>query len=398
MSESFGHLDANKDDKEDLFMRLAFLSAPDDVIADAGGDFARLSGFEWKTIFDLALTSGVLPSVFNKALRLYERMIPDDVLQIQRVRLSAIAGRNVFLLQRLFEVVEFLESKGIAVVPFKGPVLAQKAYGDIAGRQFEDLDLIIERNDLSRAYALLISQGYKEKEHLSPREVEHQIRGGWGVALVSSDGSYQVDINCGIHHSFQDISGLNEQAIWADAEWQDLGGKKIRSISNEQELMMLCVHASKHCWERLSWVCDVTGYIRRNRINLGLLLSDSCRYTVSRMVLVGLCLSRDVHGTILPTEIENMIKCDGRVATLAGESIDLMCCGVDISSARELRYTLQLRESICDMVSYMSGLVFAPTLPDLRMFTLPRYLSFVYFISRPFRLLLSRSKKIFIAV
>ncbi|MCA9471117.1 MAG: nucleotidyltransferase family protein [Nitrospira sp.] len=41
---------------------------------------------------------------------------------------------------------------------------------------------------------------------------------------------------------------------------------QVRSLRAEELLLILCVHGSKHVWEELKWVCDVTELIRAQQI------------------------------------------------------------------------------------------------------------------------------------
>jgi Uncharacterised nucleotidyltransferase len=70
------------------------------------------------------------------------------------------ALRNVFLAGTLLKLLRLLEAHGIAALPYKGPVLAALAYGNVAFRQFGDLDLLVRPQDADRAKALLWAQGY----------------------------------------------------------------------------------------------------------------------------------------------------------------------------------------------------------------------------------------------
>ncbi|RXM21985.1 hypothetical protein EO238_26195, partial [Citrobacter sp. AAK_AS5] len=64
----------------------------------------------------------------------------------------------------LLRLQQLMESHGIRLVPIKGPVLARLAYGDVALRQFEDLDLIVRRPDLVCAVDLLERDGFGLRE------------------------------------------------------------------------------------------------------------------------------------------------------------------------------------------------------------------------------------------
>jgi len=57
------------------------------------------------------------------------------------------AARNVFLTNKLFEILNLFKKNDILALPFKGPVLAESVYGDLSLRQFVDLDILVHNHD-----------------------------------------------------------------------------------------------------------------------------------------------------------------------------------------------------------------------------------------------------------
>jgi hypothetical protein len=57
---------------------------------------------------------------------------------------------NFQLTRELLKILKFLESHDIPVVPLKGPVLAASAYGNLALRQFGDLDVWFTNGTFSK--------------------------------------------------------------------------------------------------------------------------------------------------------------------------------------------------------------------------------------------------------
>ena len=62
--------------------------------------------------------------------------------------------KGVELTRELARIMACLENHSVDAIPYKGPALAQAIYGDVAMRQFSDLDILIrvsESNRRSRA-------------------------------------------------------------------------------------------------------------------------------------------------------------------------------------------------------------------------------------------------------
>ena len=57
--------------------------------------------------------------------------------------------------------MKLLESNGINAIPYKGPVLANLAYGNLSFREFGDIDILINKSDALKAKEIMISNGYE---------------------------------------------------------------------------------------------------------------------------------------------------------------------------------------------------------------------------------------------
>ena len=68
---------------------------------------------------------------------------------------------NLFMTGELFKLLDLFGAHGIGAIPYKGPTLAALAYGNLALREFDDLDLLLPERDIPRARDLLIAQGFR---------------------------------------------------------------------------------------------------------------------------------------------------------------------------------------------------------------------------------------------
>ena len=54
-----------------------------------------------------------------------------------------------------------LEANGITAIPYKGPAIALKLYGNVARRQFADLDILVRKHDVWKAGRLIEAEGFE---------------------------------------------------------------------------------------------------------------------------------------------------------------------------------------------------------------------------------------------
>ncbi len=67
---------------------------------------------------------------------------------------------SLALVEQLLRILELFKNSGIKAVPFKGPVLAKRLYGDISLRCYVDLDIFISGNDAEKAVDILLANGF----------------------------------------------------------------------------------------------------------------------------------------------------------------------------------------------------------------------------------------------
>jgi len=73
----------------------------------------------------------------------------------------AVSARNRALAAELGELLRLFEESGIRALPFKGPVLALDLFGDLALREFVDLDILVPAGEILRATDLIEARGYE---------------------------------------------------------------------------------------------------------------------------------------------------------------------------------------------------------------------------------------------
>jgi len=285
-------------------------------------------------------------------------------------------------------------------VPFKGPLLAEQVYGDIALRSFTDLDLMIPESEYTRAEELLESLGYSNELRLTPAQNAAFLKSGNHHHFGNKETGTSIELHWRISSSLfslqPDLSGA-----WNRAVVTIILGKKVPSFSPEDTLLMLCEHGTRHQWSQLSWIYDVAGIVKTKKIDLPCLIEQSKRRGNARPLLLGLLLASDLLDMDLSPEIYWTAKGDNAVranteqvkqnlftkASLRGSSefhasdhIDEIEFYFHLLSKRQLLRTL-LRSC-------------APKTKDFKIISLPDTLFPLYYLVRPVRLIKTYKKRI----
>jgi len=118
------------------------------------------SGVDWRYIRETATQHGIIPLLYKRLKGEMADLVSLDELSTLKALFMANAIRNIRMEQHLLKVIDLLADAGIQAIPFKGPVLAVQAYGDLSMRSFCDLDILIHATDLSRACQVLADHEY----------------------------------------------------------------------------------------------------------------------------------------------------------------------------------------------------------------------------------------------
>src|ERR1700757_3738973 len=121
---------------------------------------------DWPRTSELAEHHNVIP-LLSRTVFDFAELVSGPVLGELRQRYEDNARNSLRFVAELNRILECLEKCGVVAVPFKGPVLAETVYGDVALRSFSDLDVLVEAADVPRAKAALASLGYSPSSPLS---------------------------------------------------------------------------------------------------------------------------------------------------------------------------------------------------------------------------------------
>src|SRR6185295_1241913 len=99
---------------------------------------------DWEYLFLLARRHSIMPLVYVQLERHAGDLVPHDILAKFKQHYMENLARNTILTAELCRLINLFRDEGIEAIPYKGPVLALFAYGDIALRRFVDLDVIVK--------------------------------------------------------------------------------------------------------------------------------------------------------------------------------------------------------------------------------------------------------------
>ena len=344
---------------------------------------------DWAIVVNEAVYHGVVPQLYWFLQESGSDGVPSDVYEWFHRAFQHNLKHNLVLTGELWRILGMFKDHGISAIPFKGPTLAMVAYGDLAWREFTDLDILVDERDLAKVGELLVSAGYQARMELSLlgdpvfTAIEREFyftnaRSGTLIDLQWHLSSTILPFDMNLEHI-----GKNQITIFP-------GGKQMATLGLEDLLLYLCAHGSRHCWERLGWIADVAGLINLNpQLNWDFVLAQARAMKCERMLLHGLLLAKDLTGAQIPQAIEQLARGDAGSCALADSIGRLLAqpLGCPTNKFDLHRYFLKLQDRPADQFRHLLRLVFAPTVIDWEFWPLPNALMSFYPFVRILRLI-----------
>lgn len=341
---------------------------------------------DWDYLIALADRHGVLPLFNHNINSATTGLVPVQVLARLRDYNQENTRQSLFLTAELVKLIELLEAHGIRAVPFKGPTLALCAYGDVALREFSDLDILVHRQDVLKVRKLLVGEGFKTTPELTASQQAALLRFDCACNF-SNDKNVVFDVHWKFvaPHSFAfDTSGL-----WDRLETLTIGGKQLPTLSAEDLLPVLCLHGFTHFWERLGWICDIAGLIELQKdFDWESVVNNATEQGSRRILSLGLMLAGELLETPIPSEVLQIAQKDAVVRALAEDLKRRLFAGKPSAAGIIDGALLQLRmrERRRDRIACGLRLAATPRVYDWMLVPLPKRLFFLYYLLRPLRL------------
>lgn len=349
---------------------------------------------DWEFVFQQADDHRITSLLYKNLSEICPELVPQNELKKLKQHANEDARHNLYRTGELIKVLALFEANGIPALPFKGPVLSMRVYGNLGLRSYGDLDVLVAHHDVLRAKDLLLKRGYHlvshPHEHKEP-DISTRMK---DLIFDSSDGEVRVELHwrlTGLHFDFP----LDLDSLWRRLEPVSLGSCTVHTLAAQDLLLYLCMHGSRHGWERLLWVCDVVELLRVQPMDWESVTNQARKLGCRRTLALGLVLARDLLDLKLPPEAWRQIDVEPSVETLANQLRESLF--QPSTANRGISYWNQIhllmRERLSDRlrlrVHYYRRYLRSAVIPnelDHAMVELPQALSFLYYLLRSFRL------------
>ncbi len=339
----------------------------------------RWAELDWDVALVTARRNAIAPLIQRQVNQDRSETPPQEV----RERLDALAAsaslRALEQMRELLRVLDLLGEAGIRAVPYKGPVLAQVAYGDLGSRWFGDLDVLIDRANVGLALERLEADGYESDRKLTPRRLEALLRNGHDRVLTKEDRvavEIQWSIASRAHVRPRGVGPLLDRAVTTT-----IGGREVPTLAPTDQVVVLAMHGCVHLYARLAWVCDVAEAMRVPGVDYRAALDIATGVGARRMFLLAVAIVDRVLDFRPAPEMAALIAADPAIERLLARILPATLArgGPDIgSSSGRVATRMRLADEPLDGLRRALRAVVTPTPSDWAAVDLPDVLYPLY--------------------
>lgn len=256
---------------------------------------------DWNGFLDSAYAHGVFPLV-HKSLKSITA-VPDNIkLRLKSTNLE-IVRRNMTMTAELLKIMKLLEANGIPALAIKGPVLSQMIHGDVTQRQYADLDILVQQNDIWSIGQLLTRNGYVFDHPLKFIKNKTLLKIAKDITFSNEKQNVHIEVHWRLF-SGKLFAKSNLKLFHENPVACDINKHPVATLDTDILLLYLLLHGSKHLWERIEWIVDIDRLIRGNTdIDWSRICTAAEVMEIEPMFYLGLAMCEFVFKTPLPANI-----------------------------------------------------------------------------------------------
>lgn len=339
---------------------------------------------DWDYLIAVAYAHGLLPL-------LHKHIAPDLVPAsiFSRLKRDSVANsQNILhLTGKQLRIHNLFKENRVPAALFKGPLLAQMAYGEMSLRQAGDIDLLINRDDFTQARLLLESLGYEMTPPLMPAQLSSHLSNHCEITFMRDEWLTVVDLHWDLApRSF--VFGLKAGEVMSRLQSVSLAGVNVETFGAEDLVLYQAMHGAKHLWRRLEWISCLAESLRATTtINWDTLVDRAAKAHATRILALGLRLIEEFSDVPVPSEVFASIDREKAMQRMATQiRAQLFTTFGPAESTETNLYNLRIMDRKRDVLLSAWRSIFVPTLPDWQSLALPASLHSLYYAYRPLRL------------
>ncbi len=349
--------------------------------ANAGSARLLAGDLDWAVILERIGAHGLGPLACRGLSALGWAGVPLHARERLEAASRVAALRNDLLMDDLASALRALAHAGVPAIPLKGPMLAETLYGDPGLRECSDLDLLVPREAVPRAWAVLAAERWAPAEAylVESRDLNWLVESNIEYAFARSRGEFTsvLELHWDLAWRWR-RGGLAAERLWARARPAHVRGVPCLALDDATQLLYLAIHAARHRWQAAKWLVDIHELARRADVDWDEVARISAELRLADVVRISLAACHVLFATPLPRAL-GPVALPHWLRLYPAEPT-----ATDMWSDALL--PVRLIAGPIARLRYLARVLLTPTLAERRLLRLPARLEPLYWLLRPLRL------------
>jgi len=341
---------------------------------------------DWKYIQQMVLKHKLTP-IFYFNIDQFRSSFPEEFFGTLKSFFDYNVRKNLFMWAELLNILKHLELNGVKAISYKGPALALLAYGNLALREFNDIDIYVDAKDVFKAKTLVSLLEYEIRPELSPQHNNQYIKYQREYKFKNQNNKLEVEIQwnvAGTSFSFPNNSVYPVN----DPTEKCINNHIINSFSSEDLILILSIHAANHQWERLSWVNDICGLIRMSKdLNWDIIIEKAKSLRVERILYINIYLAKELFDLEIPIPLLRQLDRNKSLKKLARKIIRMIFNKRPPNVFTRIILRVKIRDHMLIGLKDIWRILTIPTSEEWKDFEKKENLRLNYIILRPIQIL-----------
>lgn len=254
-------------------------------------------GLDWYVLVRLASEHRLVPLLDARLRPIGAPRVPGDITHALGYRAARNEERGRLFERAIVEVSGALRGLGIEALVVQGTTLARRAYGNPELQEAVIPAVFLRRSDLDRFHGLMTQRRWLlQKPHLVPEALSTTPPGAVHRIYFRAEDEAVIEARTALLAAATETS-FDEAGLWHRAVDWPAGDARLRTLSLEDLVLVLCASGDAREWSVLGELCDLAWLVHRHpEIDLAAVRARAQALNLERSLLVGLGLARQVLG------------------------------------------------------------------------------------------------------
>jgi Uncharacterised nucleotidyltransferase len=336
------------------------------------------------------ISSSSVVGLVHDGLRRARPDVPPEIAPEIGAQAEILVRENLAMAHESLRLQRLFDDADLPVLFVKGAALAMLAFGNLALRSGQDIDLLVAYETMPAPTALILRAGYRRFDpppDISDAQLRLLMPLRKDFGFVHQATGLRIELHWRLFLNPHAMAVASIMEAWRLVPLTGAAG--LRTLGEEDLFAYLCMHGALHWWNRLKWLADVNALIASiPEDGVERLVRAAEARGAGRAAAQALLLCRKLFQTPLPTSLTATLDKSVTMRWLEATAVKAMITGHGEHDPHEVRFgttrgslsTFLLSRGWRYHLAELSGQLTNPT--DVLTLPLPKPLHFLYPVLR----------------